>query len=233
MKKAVSVSVWVLLILLTVWPFGIAVCACFGCTLVLHGLSVYAALCALAAAVPAALVLIKRVVPDSKAVHAAAALTAPLSVVHAVLLSRAGGLSAALIFAAVTVVCCVLTTIKCSHGGFKKVSLILTAVMVLPACLLMMVWLWAGSLGQETVVRTLESTGGTYYAEVIDRDEGALGGHTNVNVRRKGLDAHVFEILHRPTCVYSGPWGAHETLEIVWKSDSILVVDGVEHKVGD
>jgi hypothetical protein len=76
----------------------------------------------------------------------------------------------------------------------------------------------------KTVIQTLPSPGGTYEARVIDVDEGALGGSTIVEVERNSC-------LARPKQVYVGEWGEYETMEIYWKNDDCLVINGKEYGV--
>jgi hypothetical protein len=71
---------------------------------------------------------------------------------------------------------------------------------------------------------TLPSPGGTHEARVIDVDEGALGGSTIVEVERNGW-------LARPKRIYVGEWGEYETMEISWKNDDYLVINGKEYGV--
>ena len=81
-----------------------------------------------------------------------------------------------------------------------------------------------GNIGTKTVVQTLPSPDGTYEARVIDVDEGALGGSTIVEVERNGW-------LARPKRIYLGEWGEYETMEIYWKNDDCLVINGKEYSV--
>ena len=82
-----------------------------------------------------------------------------------------------------------------------------------------------GNIGQKTVVQVLPSPDGTYEARVIDVDQGALGGDTVVEVERKGF-------LTRPKRIYIGEWGEWETMEIYWKDETTLVINGVWYDVG-
>ena len=87
-------------------------------------------------------------------------------------------------------------------------------------------------IGQNTVVQTVESPSGKYYAEVIDSDQGALGGDTVVNVyEEKGINLFLFKIEKEPQRVYLGEWGAFENMEIYWKDDGCIVINSVEHKI--
>ena len=76
----------------------------------------------------------------------------------------------------------------------------------------------------KTIMQTLPSPNGTFEARVIDVDQGALGGNTVVEVKKVGSIA-------KPKLVYTGQWGEYETMEIYWKNDSCLVINGEEYSL--
>lgn len=77
------------------------------------------------------------------------------------------------------------------------------------------------SLSENTVLQTLPSPSGTCEARVIENDQGAMGGATIVEVERDGA---VWRI-------YTGPWSEAETIEVYWKDDTCLVINGKEYAV--
>lgn len=96
------------------------------------------------------------------------------------------------------------------------------AAITLLACLLA-----AFPMGKNTVVQAVESPSGAYRAELIDSDQGALGGDTLVEVYYlfEEVDAFVFLFRRTPTCVYRGNWGEFENMKISWKSDNELKIN--------
>lgn len=80
------------------------------------------------------------------------------------------------------------------------------------------------NMGSKTVVQTLPSPEGGYEARVIDVDQGALGGDTVVEVQKVGS-------LTKAKQIYIGEWGEFKTMEIYWKSEHILVINGKEYEV--
>lgn len=80
------------------------------------------------------------------------------------------------------------------------------------------------------VVRTVESTDKKYYAEIVDCDEGALGGATLVEVyTSRKLDCVLFTIDKKPIRVYTGRWGEYADMDISWNGERSLVINSVEY----
>ena len=53
---------------------------------------------------------------------------------------------------------------------------------MMPVCIIGLFMVLLGNLSSNTVVKTVKSPDCSYYAEVIDNDQGALGGATYVNI---------------------------------------------------
>lgn len=81
-------------------------------------------------------------------------------------------------------------------------------------------------------MKTVESPSGKYYAQVIDSDQGALGGDTLVDVYQDcEKTALIFKVDKKPQRVYSGDWGEFENMQIDWKDDNCLVINSVEYEI--
>lgn len=89
------------------------------------------------------------------------------------------------------------------------------------------------SFGRVTVVQTLYSPEGTHYAQLIDSDQGALGGDTIVYVYKTSakLDLFFLKISKAPQTVYFGDWGEFKTMKLEWESEQILRINGHPHKI--
>lgn len=83
-------------------------------------------------------------------------------------------------------------------------------------------------IGQNTVVQSVESPNGAYRAELIDSDQGALGGDTLVVVHylKEEVDTFVFLFRRTPDHVYRGDWGRFKNMKIGWKSEQELLING-------
>lgn len=112
----------------------------------------------------------------------------------------------------------------------KGISLVIFAALVLPAWFIALVWF---GFGQNTVVNTVTSPGGTYRAVVTDSDQGALGGDTFVDVyfENEKIDLLLLELEKAPLQVYTGPWGAFEGMFIYWEAENRLVINGSTYAI--
>ena len=88
-------------------------------------------------------------------------------------------------------------------------------------------------IGRNSVVQSLPSPGGTYCAQVIDSDQGALGGDTIVEVYepQKRVNLLLIELRKDPQLVYLGNWGEFENMNLRWESEQVLLINGRSYEV--
>ncbi|MEE1010507.1 MAG: hypothetical protein U0L11_00560 [Acutalibacteraceae bacterium] len=128
-------------------------------------------------------------------------------------------------------VCTAIMAIKHIRPIFLKIISIFTPSLALfPIALLSFLLLLP--FGRNTVVKTIPSPEGTYYAEVTDSNQGALGGDTLVHIHKsKKLDFLLFDITKTPERIYTGDWKEYETMQIHWKNEHCLVIDEIEYSI--
>lgn len=227
MKKA---FIWLLFVLIILFPAGTVITACFGYTFKL--ISVSAVAVAIAALSVCAAFVVKSA-PENKTIRGLLAVLAPLSLVSAVFYIFESPQMLVVVSTLVSAGCGGYLTVK--HGEpiiLKVVSSVLSALMVLPIGFFCFIAMTFGDIGQNTVVQTAESPNGKYYAQVIDSDQGALGGDTFVDVYKKsGINVLLFRIEKKPQRVYFGDWGVFENMQIYWKDDRCLVINSVEYEI--
>jgi hypothetical protein len=115
---------------------------------------------------------------------------------------------------------------------FSVIIALLALILVPMICFSVFMVVFFGSIGEDTVIQTLPSPDGNRYAEVIDCDQGALGGDTLVDVYQDcGINAILFKIEKKPQRVYFGDWGEFENMQIHWKDDNCLVINSVEYEI--
>ncbi len=86
-------------------------------------------------------------------------------------------------------------------------------------------------IGQNTVVKTVNSPTGRYTAELVDSDQGALGGDTVVYVTDNllSVDFGLVTIHKQKERIYMGEWGAYKGLTLRWIDKDTLKVGGNEY----
>lgn len=129
--------------------------------------------------------------------------------------------------------CNIVITVVKGDKDLKALSLIISGLLAVPACFLLFFGMLFGDLGSSNVVKTVESPSGNYYAEVIDCNEGALGGSTYVEISRKEEEVELPFFLEKKKeniRVYTGRWGEFEDMEIYWKGDDIIVINSQEYR---
>ena len=106
--------------------------------------------------------------------------------------------------------------------GLEIAFFVLAGLLAIPI-LLMLPWIGFGS---RTVLAAEVSPDSIYAAEVIDSNEGALGGATQLLVYRndKSFSIGSFSFRKSQKEVYSGPWGEFESLS--WIDGETLSLNG-------
>ena len=233
MKKAISILICLLFVLTILYPAGVIITARLGYSFELISVSAFAIAIAVLSVCIVVLDIVFKNQLESKTVQILLAIITPLSLINAV--SYIFECPQIWVIASVlaSVGCCCFLVVK--HGkplALKIVALVLSALMVLPIGFVSFIALIFGNIGQNTVVQTVESPSGKYYAQVIDSDQGALGGDTLVDVYQDwGINALVFKIEKKPQRVYSGDWGEFENMRIYWKDENCLVINSVKYEI--
>lgn len=114
----------------------------------------------------------------------------------------------------------------------KVLSVISSGLICLFALIFSFATFLSSLFGVKTVKSVICSPERTYYAEVVEIDQGALGGETVVNVyRSKNIRAGLIGISKKPQEIYTGDWGEYKTMQIEWKNEKTLTVDGKEYSI--
>lgn len=231
MKRTISILIRILVVLVMLLPLGKILSSCFGYTFDVISVPALAIVIAILSVCVVVLDIIHKNTIESKAIGFFLAMITPLSLINIVFYVLVCNHILVFISATIFSGCCCFFTIK--HGkpiALKIVALVLSALMFLPIGFAALVALFP--IGQNTVVQTKESPSGRYYAEVIDSDQGALGGDTIVNVYEKWeINLLLFKIEKKPQQVYFGEWGEFKNMEIYWKNDNCIVINSAEYKI--
>ena len=232
-EKGLPILGCVLFTLVVFPPFGTLLASCFGYRMELASVSAFAIVTALLSVCLSAWSMKARKAIAGSMMNVLFALLSPLLLIDAVFCMIECSSSWVTTSVFVCIVCCLVLTVK--HGkplALKIIALGLSGLMILPVGFFGFMLLTFGNIGQNTVVKTVESPNGVYYAQVIDSDQGALGGDTLVDVyENKEINALVFKLYKTPQRIYYGDWGEFENMEIHWKNDSCLVINSAEYEI--
>lgn len=234
MKKRTVILAYLLFVLTIVFPLGVLISSCFGYTFELTKVSSFAIAIALISIVLCILSSNEKKPHKNGVLGVIFTIFTPLSIVNAVFFMLASPKIQVIISAFITIGCSVYLTIK--HGTLRILKIILcviSAILILPIGLMGFILLIFGNIGHNAVVQTVESPNGAYYAEVIDSDQGALGGDTLVNIyENTEINLLIFKISRNSQRVYQGEWGEFKDMEVYWMNDRCLVINSVEYPIG-
>ena len=233
MKKAISVFGCILFFFVVLLPLGVILSDCFGYTFKLANYFAFAIVTALLAMGTMIFSVIMKKPLENKAVEVLFALITPFSLINTVFYLSECSTASTAVSMFVCVCCCVYLAIRYGKPlALKITALVLSVLMILPIGFFGFLALIFGDFGQITVVQSVESPTGAYYAEVVDSDQGALGGDTYVTVyANKSIDLLIFKISKESQRVYHGDWGEFMNMEIYWKDDHCLVINSVEYTI--
>ena len=234
MKKAITITAWIMFVFLLFLPAGRPLCYLFGFRLMPVSYPVFAVIPALCGILELILIHKAGDTGVTKCVRVLFLLSVPLSLIGAMFyIVISGDLWTAGSCLASFAVCLVLALLHVPKSGGKSAAVIVSVVLAVPVGFLCFISLVFGDIGVTTVVRSVESPSGSYRASIIDDDQGALGGATLVTVARTGpvFNAGLFRMVPIEKEIYSGKWGAFETMELEWIDDGCLSINGRPYPV--
>ena len=136
-----------------------------------------------------------------------------------------------LIMAGCFVLSVFLVVFCCRKLAAKLIFSIVPGLLALGLAFIALIAVFAAGIGEDTVVEAKESPDGLLVAELIDDDQGALGGNTLVYVRRNsGYDLGIVRLRAKAQEVYCGRWGEFYDMALEWKDSETLWINGKEYK---
>lgn len=113
----------------------------------------------------------------------------------------------------------------------KTICQVLYVLLTICFALLLPLFLFAAVMGHTTVHQKIHSPNGSYTARLIEVDAGATGGDTLVKVRDNDETISlVFGSFAREFTLYSGDWGEHQDMELSWRDENTLLINGVPYQ---
>lgn len=233
MKRTISFLVALLFGLTALYPAGVILTALFGYRFTLISIPGFSAVIAFLAVAIIILEIINKKPFKRSRVQKLLIFLLPLSFVNGVFYMFKCPQIWVIACTVVSFVCCGYLAAMCLWSLPAKIVVgSIATLMTFLLCIFSFFIFLFGNIGQNTVVQTVESPGGKYYAQVIDSDQGALGGDTIVYVYKSSkLNAILFQIQKKPQRVYTGDWGEFRTMRIQWKNDRYLIINSVEYPI--
>ena len=227
MEKTTRLATYFLFALTAFFPAASALTAVFGYKITLRYIPVFVMILA----VLSVGTVMGHLIYKPKKMFVLTAVLALVSIVNAALLIFTCNTPTVIfctLFSAIC--CCLLPAVHAERLAVRITALILSVLMLVPVCYCGFIFLIFGNIGQNTVVQSAVSPDGRLCAEVINSDQGALGGNTLVQVREThSFDAQLFVIEKKAQRIYMGEWGEFKNMEIEWKNDNCLSVNGHEY----
>lgn len=229
MEKTIRIATYFLLALTAFYPAATALTAVFGYEITLRYIPVFAMILAVLSVGS----VMGHLIYKPKKMFVLTAVLALVNIVNTVLLIFASNTPLVILCTLLSAVCCcLLPVVNGKRLAVKITALVLSVLMLLPCCYCGFIFLIFGNIGQNTVVQSAVSPDGRFCAEVINSDQGALGGNTLVQVREThSFDAQLFVIEKKAQRIYLGEWGEFKDMEIEWKYDNCLSVNGHEYAI--
>lgn len=104
--------------------------------------------------------------------------------------------------------------------GLKIGKKVLLSLIYVPIILLGLFGIWLGEFGKDTTLKAVYSPNGQYRVDVIDSDQGALGGDTYINLYK----VYYKVIQKNEKLLYHGHWG--ENPSVKWADNENILING-------
>ncbi|MBQ3528125.1 MAG: hypothetical protein IJA52_06195 [Clostridia bacterium] len=236
-NKFLSILVCVLFVLVAFWPLGVIIAHFFGYSFSLFSYSFFSIVTAVVSAA-AAVISFFADREHIKKVYSVLASIVPIILIANYCSSFVKCSSDDHFTIGIAMMIALLFAVILSLQVGKPVALnavilATSLAVVIPIIIVSYIMSAFSGLGAtNTVVETIPSPDGERWVEVIDNDQGALGGATVIRVcEDKGIDLFVFQAEKLPIKIYEGEWRAYEELDIRWKDNDCVLINSREYKI--
>lgn len=233
MKKVTSICCCLFFGINALLLFGNITCSCIGYSFELANTSAYAIFIVLLSVLSSVLSIISGKTAR-KSIYFLLIFNVPLSIVNVfVYLFEC---TSSLVYVCTLVTAAHALFLAVWHGRnlvFQIITSVSLSLVLLAVCYLGFFCLLFGNIGCTTVMQTIESPSATYRAEVLDIDQGALGGDTAVQVyeNNKHYELFLFTISKKPQRVYIGNWGEFKSMRIRWEDEHCLMINSRKYHI--
>lgn len=233
MKDKTKIKLVILLFTSSFLPVISLILYCFGYTFSLFNYTFFAVVSALIFLALTLIISKSAEVEQGKILRIMTALLPLLSLINSVIYIYKNSTFSVAVCMTICFICSAVTAEKiCKSKNTKVFSVISSGLLSVPLLIISVLLISAGSFGANSVVETIYSPDKTYYAEIIDSDQGALGGDTVVYVHKTDkLNLLIMTVSKTPQRVYLGEWKEYESMQIQWESEQSLVINSKEYHI--
>lgn len=151
----------------------------------------------------------------------------PVGLVNCVLVAIGFGLPGCLCAPILCICCWIVGCHSMPKGLWKVIGLIMSGFLTVLLVLLLPLAALFGDFGYVEVVEEATSPEGTYTAQLINADQGALGGDTFVWIydNSRTVDLLFARFAPEREVFYRGEWGEFADMDLVWTDDETLTIE--------
>lgn len=123
---------------------------------------------------------------------------------------------------------------KSTNRAWVKIGLgTVYSLLIILFFLLLLAFMLFRDFGSQTVVSSKASPNGIYLAEIIEDDQGALGGNTLVNITAINHNINLFVgVLKKDSVrIYSGDYNEFNHMTLEWETDHFLYINGEKYNI--
>ena len=122
------------------------------------------------------------------------------------------------------------------YGHEKRIKIgfgIIYSFLLIPISFIFFLIVVFYDFSRNTVVKSEKSPNSLYLAEIIDNNQGALGGSTKVKVIKQNCSINLLlgKIEKNPTVIYSGKWSEFNEMNLRWETDEILYINERKYEI--
>lgn len=138
---------------------------------------------------------------------------------------------ASIIWLAASIIFTVFYLLVKSHisKAFKITGLLITSFFSVILVLFSALIIFMSHSIQNTVVERIASPENTRFAEIVDSDQGALGGNTVIYVKDTHKTDFLLFSVRKNKRIYVGEWREYENMRIEWISENCLKINSEEY----
>lgn len=231
MKKILSVLSCILLALIAFSPLGSLICQILGYKFTLVNPSVFAIAIFVVTAITVLMSILSREILENKIICGIVTALAPCSLINSGFYVRSCGALWIIASVLIFVGCCYLTIRHGKPMNLRTGTMVLTAGLLLPMVFFCFILFVAGKTQNYTILDTVDSPKGAYYAQIVENDQGEKGGSKMVRIYPdKDMKTPVFVIQKKHIIIYEEFYNAGEadkvTVKVQWKDDNHLLING-------